>query len=294
MRVVSEEEYVRLNKTDKPLEQARTHFFTDKDEEASHILQNSGIPEDIRLQLYSSLMNHVSKKLKQIINKPVSVKFSLDDVSELADANENSGETNLNSSNLSDETLGSGASDVNFNKKDTLFIDSLPKTKKPLAKMLMTKLKKHKDLIKWDETGRVTFFGDEFEPETSIADLVSFAVRDLKHDSYPNGLNRFLRVCKMLNVPSSFYRTSLRKDVAQDLMFSTNSAKRFANFENWESLSRNDTFNGTTDTFYSPAGEGSPPLTGYTHNYTRNVNERRKKHNRKKGGNSSKNGSSHN
>lgn len=76
MRVVSEEEYGRYNKLTKPIDYANNHFLTDKSDEVSEVL-NSNIPEDIKIQLYSSLMKHVSHKLREIIDKPVNVNLSI-------------------------------------------------------------------------------------------------------------------------------------------------------------------------------------------------------------------------
>lgn len=43
----------------------------------------------------------------------------------------------------------------------------------------MSLLKVSKDLIKWDKTGRITFFENDFEKATNIVDLLNYATRDL-------------------------------------------------------------------------------------------------------------------
>jgi hypothetical protein len=241
MRVVSEEEFGRLNKLRKPVEHANTHFLTDKADEVSEVL-HSNIPEDIKLQLYSSLMKHVTHKLREIIDKPINVNMSINHK-----ANPKDKTKPVLRRDSSSESIKTTESEAQVN--DAQFLIGLPRTKRRMGEQLLKLLRRRRDLIKWDNEGRVTFFKDEFEPLSNIKDLMFFAIRNLKHETKPSGINRFLSICDMANVSSDFYRTNLRKDVAGGLgnipLFNnpTNSAQRLAVFDRWVPLLNEDNLN---------------------------------------------------
>lgn len=100
---------------------------------------------------------------------------------------------------------------------------------------------------------------------SNIKDLMNFAIRNLKHDVKPSGINRFLSVCNMANISSDFYRTNLRKDVAGGLgnmpLFDnlTNSAQRLAIFKQWVPLSNTDSLHHSLEDQTTPNRRQATP-----------------------------------
>lgn len=78
MRLVEDDEYKRLLKRHTPLSQVKEHFFRDASGRADQVLDNSEIPDDIKIQLYGSIMKSVKQQLNQILADPIKVKLSLD------------------------------------------------------------------------------------------------------------------------------------------------------------------------------------------------------------------------
>lgn len=288
MRLVEDEEYKRLLKRHTPLSQVKEHFFRDASGRADQVLDNSEIPDDIKIQLYGSIMKSVKQQLNQILADPIKVKLSLDkpDAAINADSSADfssldhfssaisSPNSTLNQSFASSkgsatawdpDTLNEVPQSSPLNLDDIILLRNEPANVKATKLIpLMTMLKSRPDLIKWDTNGRVTFFGTEFAPETNIIDLVNYVTRELKWSHNPAGINRMLTVCKMVNVPT----TMLSKDVKQDLMGplegirirsnQTDSASRMGGFKKWKPISSKDNLNSNSDSARSSRDTHGP------------------------------------
>jgi len=114
----------------------------------------------------------------------------------------------------------------------------------------MTMLKDHEDLIQWDDEGRVTFFGNDLVPESNITDLLNYAVRESGFQNAPAATNRFLAVCKLINIPTHLLARNIGKDwygnvknIRKRKTF-TDSAKNmepyYSRLRNWEPLAFED------------------------------------------------------
>ena len=203
LRLITEDEYRQLSKTP-TVRHIREHYFQDAAKEASSILEKDKIPEDFKIQLYSSVMNSVKNQLTEILNRPIKLDISIDgeNVRKLKPTSreDNAKSSKLTVSSAVDEdesefedfytTPPSGPSLVatpkTFSKsmhdptmRDELFSKEFPnKIKYSKAIPLLEQLKKRPDLITWDSEGRVTYFGSEPVEDSNIVDLISYATRD--------------------------------------------------------------------------------------------------------------------
>lgn len=264
MRIVSEEEYNQLEKQRKPIDFAQNHFLDDKGNQVSDLLQ-SDIPEDIKLQMYSSLMKGFSSKLKDMIEKPISVKLSVDKKQKTIEDSNKLEESESAIPSSINSTPVSSPEKTTLGKKDITFIKDMPLTLNTKAYNIMGFLKCHPELIKWGKDGRVTFWGNEFEPNSNIGDLMSYSLRDLKWTKNPPGINRFIRVLKMLNLPATNFSTKVRSDLLGSLDTIslrdnvTKSGEKMSSFKNWTPMSNKDTVIQSPDQFTTPSQTPARP-----------------------------------
>jgi hypothetical protein len=166
-------------------------------------------------------------------------------------------------------------SPVELSDTDFFLISSIPDRFRLNACNLLKKLKQNKQLIRWDENVHVTFFENEDVPGSNIVDLLNYSVRDLKWAHNPAGINRFVAVCKLLNVPSHLLSKEVKKDWYGTLdnikprKTYTNSAQKIEKFKstliNWEPMFYEDTLDddenideSETLRYRNPPEENSP------------------------------------
>ena len=248
LRVISEDEYQRLEKKSKPTLHAQNHFLEETTQNASEIINAKEIPDDIKIHLYSGIMKNVKKQIEEIINKPIAVKLNVENQ-----------ETNLqknNNPNISELII-----DAKGLKDDHSFVAKAPATYKPKYFEILRALRKHPDLIKWDSIGRVTFFKNEYEPETNLHDLLNYSVRDMKWQGNPGGINRFLNVVKLANVPVTNFSKKIREDLMKRVIpLRETATTSFIQphedpFKNWSSLSTPETTMESSVLFKTPPEE---------------------------------------
>lgn len=115
-------------------------------------------------------------------------------------------------------TSGNSAeSAVQLSSIDNLLLAKLPEKCRRKAGDIMLTLKENSELIRWNKNGEVAFFNQDYEVGSSIVDLLSFVVHDLKWSIAPKASNRFLLCLKRLNVPLSLMRAEVRKMLSKDL-----------------------------------------------------------------------------
>lgn len=201
IKLVSASDFINsgVSHTDKITFNPDQNFVESKLDYASHLLNDSSIPSDIKLQLYSSALNSMNDKLEEILNKPVKA----DIVSDAPKIKQKLGHSNV---------IKKVQSSIILDSTDLTFIQSLPPTCRNNASLVISILKPHPKLIKWDEKGEVTFFDSETVDGSNITDLINYAIRNLKWTKDPPGINRFLAVCKMLNVPTAILSNSVKND----------------------------------------------------------------------------------
>lgn len=263
MKLISEADFNRLNENlNSILPNCNESSFVKNNHNAHELLQSHTIPDDIKVAMYSGLMNSISENLKKILETPILVK-SVDDKKCF------SHDQSLNISSLEDDTTtdisdttgNSAASAVQLNNLDNQFLAKLPEKCRRKAGDIMLTLKQNAELIRWNKNGEVAFFDQDFEAGSSIVDLLSFVVHDLKWSVAPKASNRFLLCLKRLNVPLSLMRADVRKMLSKDLDHITdiksasNSPSYFvqmkSKLKNWVSLkeeSQNEFRPSTTST----------------------------------------------
>lgn len=261
MRIVSEDEYALLLKKNQPVEHAKSHFLVDKGEEASKLL-DSKIPDDIKIQLYSSVMSHVNQQLQEILNKPISIKLSGSEDWNILPQHtvSNVQADSVTPFSTPQSTPNSSPGKSLLNSKDVSFLKDFPSSLSNKAYNLLGFLKCHPEVISWDKTGRVTFFGNEFEQDSNIKDLMDYSIRDIQFKKNPPGINRFIKVCKMLNVPATVFSSKVRNDMLGSLdsiqprETSTQSAEKMSTFpfKNWIPLASGNSYRATSDAFSTP------------------------------------------
>ena len=91
-----------------------------------------------------------------------------------------------------------------------MIVRGIPKTMKTRAEALLAHLKERGDVITWDDMGQVLLDG-VLIPKSNISDLVSDAMRSLKHFN-PVGVREFYNVLNKINVPKDLVRNERRWD----------------------------------------------------------------------------------
>ncbi len=230
MRLIPEHKYRKLMETIHYNDNKSVTNILSKEEKAETILE-ADIPDDVKIRLYMNLVSEFNSKIDELKSKPsLSVKES-DAI--ITDA---SNSTHTNPSKKSYELA----------EKDQNLIQFIPEKFRESAESIFKLLSEHQDLITWDKQGVVTFFKNETEKDTSILDLINFLLRDLKWKSVPKGINRFLIICKKLNIPASLVRSSLREaltspiDNLSPVKTSSDSGSSFSFYlntvKNWSNL----------------------------------------------------------
>lgn len=249
MKLISEHEFDRLKTQTTKISDAKEHFFHEKAQDAESLLDSSTIPDDIKIQLYGSVMSAVQHQLHEILNKPVNVKLSGVNFPKKTTKTSSSSEvfrtpTGSAVFDEDDEQDESVTTHGSLSANDLKLIETQPTNVRVKLYHVMKSLKGNEKLVHWDEKGRVTFFNDDYVPESNIVDLLNFTTRELKWDENPSGINRFLRVCKMINLPTSLLSKEAKKGWLGDIPPRenlTDSARRSDNtFMNWEPLRQED------------------------------------------------------
>lgn len=196
MKLISEAEYESLLSRSLPPEKNEP---LSEEEIASKIL-NDNISDDIKLALFMQLSHDISEKILATKNKvsPPSV------LSQSAKVSTNV-LTQVDANTENDDDKDSSESMEDY----TNLIQRFPPKFQANAQIVVDLLAGRSDLIEWDASGKVTFFGTE-KSNTNIFDLIGYLIRDLTWNTPPVGANRFLLICKKINVPVSVVRKALR------------------------------------------------------------------------------------
>ena len=91
---------------------------------------------------------------------------------------------------------------------DADVVEPIPRTMRPRATALLSRLKAKPDVITWDKTGQVKIEG-EIIPGSNISDLVSDAMRSRRNFN-PTGSKEFFEALNKLNVPKDLVRNEER------------------------------------------------------------------------------------
>ena len=87
-------------------------------------------------------------------------------------------------------------------------VEPIPRTIRPRATVLLSRLKAKPDVITWDKTRQVKIEGETI-PDSNISDLVSDAMRSRRNFN-PTGAKEFFEALNKLNVPKDLVRNEER------------------------------------------------------------------------------------
>ncbi|CAL8130461.1 unnamed protein product [Orchesella dallaii] len=177
-----------------------------QEDDGRKILFDLEIPDDSKLAMYMKLVNEFNQKISEITNKPVPVNVTGVIYKPTVEKPQTKEKTFIDN-----ESFDTAENLVHLNTQDRTLISMFPPSFQQRAEIVIKFLKERPDLICWDKQGVVTFFGDELCESSSLFDLLNFLIRELKWKVAPNGINRFLLICKKLHVPASVLRKKLRE-----------------------------------------------------------------------------------
>lgn len=200
MKLISEETYnLLMSQRSEPFPEKT---FVNKDDLAKKLLQSEDIPDDIKLAMYMSIIRDFTNKVEELAHKPESGQS-------LSDADKARKPFHENLSEVDEPAEESD--------RDLKLVSIFPEKIRSSVEVILERIKNNRDLIFWNNKGEVTFFLNEFVEGSSIIDLINYILRDLKWKVAPKGANRFILVCRKLNVPASIVRKSLRESFSSSI-----------------------------------------------------------------------------
>lgn len=250
MRLITDDEYAALMKSNKYETSSKP---TDKCLQAQQILHDK-TPDDVKLALYMQLMKTIQSSLEDG-SRRIFGAASIKSENSPNENNKQSAETNHEVA----KAHKLGTDDI---------LNNIPEKFRDRASSILEILQSHTDYIEWDNYGAVRFFGEE-KAGSNITDLLNYVLRDSKWPAPPIGINRFVLICKSLNVPASFVRKDLREQFLMPgkqydkVESNSDSVKRipelkqqlFEGFKNWRNLYESDDTNA--------AGTSTPLTSRY-------------------------------
>ena len=163
--------------------------------EMNDVLSNPDLKPDEKMKLYNQSFQQYKSLHEQKDKQPLPVQIMPSVV------NNSNFETKTS---LSDQT----AADV---------LQSVPKTLKPRAELLLKKLKEKQDLMNWNDRGELVYNGRVIKGSNMI-DLVNDVIRNRK-TSNPEGWNYFARGLAQMNIPNEIVQNSNRRKVIQQYKY---------------------------------------------------------------------------
>lgn len=201
MKLISEDEFNRLNSHDlhKPPVEVEKISYSNKQQAAEDILEDNEIPDDIKSVMYSQLLKKLIDKIDVHITKNSEHKVNSPQLEQKVNkANPHSSENNI-------------TKNYELSTEDINLLKGLPFAHRPKAEHVIKILKQRPDLITWNALGVCTING-KLEPESKLVDLLNYTLTSTKWRLLPVGINRFLAICKELNVPSSVVSSKLKHE----------------------------------------------------------------------------------
>ncbi|CAL8077274.1 unnamed protein product [Orchesella dallaii] len=163
MKLISEKEYEDIMKNTPeitaPVSLTVNVFSRDKNL-ATDILNWKDLPDDIKLRVYSNLMQTVSAHLQSILSTPLLVKQVDSDIS-----NESSLPNNSLSSYEESTELNSNPTVMiyDLNSDDVQLASKLPVKCQKRGKDILRTLKEYPELVKWNRAGEISFLNGPYE-----------------------------------------------------------------------------------------------------------------------------------
>lgn len=213
MKLISESEFEILKKRkEEPFESEKLKL-ENKDEIAREFLFSKSIPDDIKIQIYGSMLRHLTSNYETIINKPIKV--------ENVEKQEHKCVIPTSASDIEKSAAETIESEVPLSEHDKYLINFIPSIYKENAEILMQRLKQHSADILWDNVGQVSFdSGKSYAPNVNIGDLIVSAVKPktlFENENGPIGFSRFKNVIRKLHIPIGLLTPKVRQDIIQQI-----------------------------------------------------------------------------
>ena len=103
-------------------------------------------------------------------------------------------------------------------------VQSLPKTLKNRAELLLQKLKQHGEVVNWNDRGELVYNGKEVRG-SNMLDLVNDILRNRRKTSTPQGWEYFARGLAHMNIPNELIQNINRRRIVQQYKQATSDLK---------------------------------------------------------------------
>ena len=205
------------------------------DNDMEHILQRKDLSDDEKVQLYNQTLQRYLQFYGQRKGEPLSVRVENAPVRSITDV----------TSVKEDETK---PPTENVDDIESEVLDTVPKTLKGKARLILNKIKNNKDIMHWNGKGEL-IYNKQLVRGTNLQDLVRDSLKGRKTFA-PNGWQHFTQGLARMNTPSDWVGNDLRRDFMQEY-------KR-----------RIDDGDNETDSFMSPPSQPvfkTPPMRSIQH-----------------------------
>jgi hypothetical protein len=188
MKLISLTEYQRL----KDIEDKNIN--SRKGQVSKELLDDKFIADDIKIAMYSALLNNVNSDARQSINS-LSKNVS----------------TTVEEKRVLDEEKVENLMSPN----DWQMLEALPKSFKGNGAILMRWIKKYPNELNWNQKGQVYFDGI-LAKDSNVIELLSYVLRPKLHwRRAPWGANRFIWTLKKINVPITLLGSHMRREFSR-------------------------------------------------------------------------------
>jgi len=209
MRLISESEFQAMNGMHNRM---KTSEVDSKADEASEVLFNEKIPEDIKLRFYSGAYHKLTRALDKLVNHPTLVKLVENDITETEKKN-----ANLDTEKKDKPIVHDVVKKQNLDENDFRLLSLVPESHREKCELLMRFLKHFNELIHWDSKGEVTFTEIDKARGSNIVDLCQYVLRTVKWPNIPVGANRFMNVLCLTNAPVTLFNLKIRQELTTGL-----------------------------------------------------------------------------
>ena len=194
--IISEEEYERLKKRPKISNPIKREFF-ESEKQMKDVLNESEIPNDEKIRLFTENLNHMKKQYDELI-KPKQVRLATNQEKDPEEPIAKEEESLVNKPSL-----------------ENSLIKSLAKSNQVTAELILNHLKNFPKIIKWNEFGEL-IYKDETIRESNLTDLIS-NVLSQKKSTAPPLLHEtiFLKALSETNAPETWIKNKSKKKILQ-------------------------------------------------------------------------------
>ena len=168
-----------------------------KDTEMTNILKRTDLNDDDKQKMYYANLEKYLNLRQQQDNFIPTVRIAAKD----------NGETQVRE-NVPENVPASSSSSSSAVLPDSVIVETIPKSMKQRATLILNRLKTRPDVISWDESGQVSI-DDVKIPQSNITDLISDGIRGRRNFN-PTGSSQFFHALAKINMPTDLARNEQR------------------------------------------------------------------------------------